>query len=103
MTNDGYLGPMAADHSQQLLDALNEAALRVSAGFDALDLVADIAIVDQFAADFADARVAAARAAGARWEEIARRLGVSRQAAHKRFVSGRRRRKQRIIAVRLER
>jgi hypothetical protein len=94
---------MPPDHPQQLLDALNDAARRVCSGLDPVELVADIAIVDQFAADFAESRVTAARAAGAAWEEIARRLGVSRQAAHKRFASGRRERKQRMIALRIER
>ena len=72
----------------------------MSADLDPLELVDDIAIVEGFATDLATERVASARAAGASWEDVALRLGVSRQAAHKRF--GTRRRGVRL-AVRIER
>jgi hypothetical protein len=52
---------------------------------DPLDLVADVPIVEDFADDLAQARIADARAAGASWADISARLGVTRQAVHKRF------------------
>jgi hypothetical protein len=45
-------------------------------------------MLEGFVDDFAQARIADARAAGASWADISERLGVTRQAAHKR--SGRR-------------
>ena len=55
-------------------------------------------MIEDFADDLAQARIADARAAGASWAEISQRLGVSRQAAHKRF-SGWRTRSRGIGAV----
>jgi hypothetical protein len=68
-----------------LRDALERALSEVSAGVDPLDLVADIPVVEAFADEVGQRRIDQARAAGASWADIARRLGVSRQAAHKRF------------------
>ena len=68
-----------------------------------LELVEDIPILEAFVDDFADARIADARAAGASWADIAQRLGVSRQAVHKRFAGKRKRRTGPIIELRLER
>jgi hypothetical protein len=62
----------------------------MSAALDPLDLLDDITIVEGFAVELAVERVASARAAGATWDDVARRLGVGRQAAHKRFGTGRR-------------
>lgn len=59
-----------------------DAAGREREPLDALD---DLETLDAFVADYSQARVDDARAAGASWAEIAERLGVSRQAAHKRF------------------
>jgi DNA invertase Pin-like site-specific DNA recombinase len=78
---------MTASRVAELRAALDDAVARAGAGGDPVELLDDIATVEAFAADVADERVASARAAGASWEEIARRLGVSRQAAHKRFRS----------------
>ena len=89
---------VARDRAEELRAALDAVVRRLSAGRDPLELLDDIATVETFAADVADERVAAARAAGASWEDIARRLGVSRQAAHKRFSSRRIR-----LALRVER
>ena len=47
--------------------------------------------LEDFVDDFAQARIADARAAGASWAEISERLGVTRQAAHKRFSGWRQR------------
>jgi hypothetical protein len=66
---------------------------RLSAGREPLDLAADVPIVEGFAGDLAQARIADARAAGASWAEISERLGVTRQAAHKRFSGWRTRRR----------
>ena len=54
--------------------------------------------MEEFADDLAQARIADARAAGASWAEISERLGVTRQAAHKRF-SGWRTRKRGVGPV----
>ena len=64
---------------------------RLSAERNPLDLVEDVRLIEDFTDDLAQARIADARAAGASWAEISKRLGVSRQAAHKRFGSGRKR------------
>jgi hypothetical protein len=95
---------MTRAREQRLREALHRTIADLSVGMDQLDLIGDIAIVDQFAADLAAARIADARAAGAAWEDIARRLGVSRQAAHKRFARPRprgSRRGSRILELRL--
>ena len=54
-----------------------------------LDAVEDIPILEGFVDDYAQARIADARAGGASWAAIAERLGVSRQAVHKRFTGAR--------------
>jgi hypothetical protein len=95
---------MTRVREQRLREALHRTIADVSVGMDELDLIGDISIIDQFAADLAAARIADARAAGAAWEDIARRLGVSRQAAHKRFARPRprgSRRGNRILELRL--
>ncbi len=97
---------MASDRERQLRGVLHAALRDLSLGTDPLELLDDIAIVEGFAADVAEARVADARANGAGWEEIARRLGVTRQAAHKRFArakTGSPLRIGRIIELRIER
>jgi hypothetical protein len=65
----------------------------LSAGREPLDLVADIPVVEDFVDDLAQARIADARAAGGSWADISARLGVTRQAVHKRF-GGQRKRKR---------
>jgi hypothetical protein len=97
---------MPSNREKQIRAALHTALHGLSVGSDPLELLDDIAIVEGFAADVADARVADARASGAGWEEIARRLGVTRQAAHKRFAGTRnatRRKVGRVIEFRIER
>ncbi len=85
---------MSPDERETLLRRELHAALQaVSAAREPLDLVADVPIVEEFVDDLAQARIADARAAGASWAEISERLGVTRQAAHKRF-SGWRTRKR---------
>ena len=59
---------------------------------DPLGALEDLEVLETFADDYARARVADARAAGASWSEIAGKLGVTRQAAHKRFGSKKSRR-----------
>jgi hypothetical protein len=54
-----------------------------------LDAVEDIPVLEAFVDDYAQARIADARAGGASWAAIAERLGVSRQAVHKRFTGER--------------
>ncbi len=65
---------------------LHAALQALSAELDALELVGDVPLVKDFVEDFAQARIADARASGASWAEISERLGVTRQAAHKRFA-----------------
>lgn len=76
---------MTGDRERQLRKELHGLLHRLSAGRDALDLVEDIPVVEAFVDDFTQARIADARAAGSSWAEISARLGVTRQAAHKRF------------------
>ena len=85
---------MSPEEREALLRRELHAALQaVSAGREPLDLVADVPIVEEFVDDLAQARIADARASGASWAEISERLGVTRQAAHKRFSGWRRRRR----------
>lgn len=73
------------DHRQRIRDALHKTMSELTEGRDALDALEDLATLEGFVDDFAQARVDDARAAGASWSQIADRLGVTRQAAHKRF------------------
>src|SRR5262245_33393111 len=73
------------DRERRLRQELHALLQRLSADRSPLDLVEDVPVVEAFVDDFAQARIADARAAGASWAEISSRLGVSRQAAHKRF------------------
>jgi hypothetical protein len=82
---------MTTDRERQLRQELHAVLSRLSAGSDPLDLVEDVPVVEDFVDDFSQARIADARAAGASWSEISERLGVTRQAAHKRFSGWRRR------------
>jgi hypothetical protein len=76
------------DRARRLRQELHALLARLSEGREPLDLVEDVTVLEGFVDDFAQARIADARAAGASWAEISERLGVTRQAAHKRF-SGR--------------
>ena len=85
---------MSPEEREALLRRELHAALRaVRAGRQPLDLVADIPVVEEFVDDLAQARIADARAAGSSWADISARLGVTRQAVHKRF-GGQRKRKR---------
>lgn len=86
------------ERERRLRQELHSTLGKLSSGLDPLDLVADVPVIEDFADDLAQARIADARAAGASWTEISQRLGVSRQAAHKRF-SGWRKRSRGIGAV----
>jgi hypothetical protein len=77
------------DRERRLRQELHSVLARLSEAREPLDLVEDVPMLEDFADDFAQARIADARASGASWAEISERLGVTRQAAHKRF-SGRR-------------
>jgi len=72
----------------------------------ALELVADIPLIESATESIVADRVAAARAQGLSWHAIAQRLGISRQAAHKRFgkAKGSKRSKRGVrLEVRLDR
>jgi hypothetical protein len=77
------------DRERRLRQELHAVLARLSEAREPLDLVEDVPMLEGFVDDFAQARIADARAAGASWADISERLGVTRQAAHKRF-SGRR-------------
>jgi len=62
-----------------------------------LDLVEDIPFLESFVDDYSDARIADVRASGASWADIAQRLGVSKQAVHKQFVTNRPRRRPTVV------
>ncbi len=57
----------------------------VGADASALDRVGDIPLIEAAVDEIIAERVDAAREQGLSWEAIAGRLGISRQAAHKRF------------------
>ena len=86
------------DREQELRRELHAALGRLSEGRRPIDLVGDVPLLEAFVDDFADARIADARAAGSSWTDISERLGVTRQAAHKRF-SGRRKRGRGLAGV----
>lgn len=65
--------------------ALSDALTKLDGDREALDLAAEIPAIERAVDDLGRARIAAARAAGASWAEIANRLGVTRQAVHKRW------------------
>ncbi|MDJ0954695.1 MAG: hypothetical protein QNJ81_13540 [Acidimicrobiia bacterium] len=73
------------DRSETLRDSLRAALDATGEGRTPLDALEDLETLDEFVADYSQARVDDARAAGASWAEIADKLGVTRQAAHKRF------------------
>jgi len=79
------------DREEELRSDLHALMGRLSEGRRPLDLVGDVPLVEDFVDDFAHARIADARAAGASWADISERLGVTRQAAHKRFTGWRKR------------
>ena len=79
------------EREQVIRQELHALLQRLSADRAPIDLVDDVTILEDFVDDFGQARIADARAMGASWAEIAQRLGVSRQAAHKRFSGWRRR------------
>jgi hypothetical protein len=81
------------DRERALRSELYAALEGLSAELDALELVGDIPVVEGFVEDFSQARIADARASGASWAEISEQLGVTRQAAHKRFSVRRERRR----------
>ena len=89
---------MASDRERMLRQELHAVLARLSADRGSLDLVEDVPVLEEFVDDFAQARIADARAAGWSWTDISERLGVTRQAAHKRF-SGRRKRGRGIGGV----
>ena len=66
---------------------------------DSLAVLEDLEVLEAFVDDYSRARVADARAAGASWSDIANRLGVTRQAAHKRF--GTKKPRKRALELRL--
>jgi|SRR5918995_2071547 hypothetical protein len=82
---------MTSDRERRLRQELHAVLARLSEAREPLELVEDVPVLEDFVDDFARARIADARAAGASWAEISDRLGVTRQAAHKRFTGRRRR------------
>lgn len=96
------------DREAQVHQAIVDALASVDDDRTPLDLVEEIPLLEaSMEAVIAD-RVEAARAQGLSWEAIALRLGISRQAAHKRFGKARRRKpktaRQRVrVELRVER
>jgi hypothetical protein len=86
------------DRERLLRQELHAVLARLSANRGPLELVEDVPIVEDFVDDFAQARIADARAGGWSWADISERLGVTRQAAHKRF-SGRHKRRRGLGGV----
>ena len=73
------------EREKELRDNLRRVLSDASNGRHPLDLLSDIAILETFVGDYTQARIADARAVGAPWSQIAERMGVSRQAVHRRF------------------
>lgn len=78
------------DRRTELRDAIASSLEGLDDERTPLDLVGEIPLVESVIDEIVAERVAAARAQGLSWEAIAGRLGISRQAAHKRFVKGKR-------------
>lgn len=91
---------MGKDRERRLREALHRVLEQLSIEGSSLDLVEDLPILEAFVDDYAQARIAEARSSGASWADISRRLGVSRQAVHKRF-QGRRAGRQRAAVIEL--
>ena len=95
---------MTEDRERRIREALHRVLHQLSAESVPLDLVEDIPILEAFVDDYGDARIADARSSGASWSDIARRLGVSKQAVHKRFTAKRKgRRRGAVIELRFNR
>ena len=85
---------MIEKRQAKIREALHRALHELSSESPPLDLIEDIPILEAFVEDATDARIADARSSGASWADIARRLGVSKQAVHKRFTAKRTGRRQ---------
>lgn len=83
---------MSEEREARIRESLHRVLYDLSAEITPLDMVEDIPVLEAFVDDYAGARIADARSSGASWADIARRLGVSKQAAHKRFTRPGRRR-----------
>ncbi len=95
---------MNENREPKIREALHRVLHQLSADSAPLDLVEDIPILEAFIDDYAAARIADARVSGASWSDIARRLGVSKQAVHKRFATKRsERRRGAVIELRFTR
>ena len=73
------------DRQTEIRETLTAALGAIDDDRSPLDLVAEIPMIESATADIIAERVGAARAQGLSWEAIALRMGISRQAAHKRF------------------
>lgn len=67
-----------------------------------LELVGEVALIQAIAGEIADDRVATARAQGLSWHAIAQQLGITRQAAHKRFGKATKAPRKRSAGTRIE-
>jgi hypothetical protein len=65
---------MTEDRERRLRYELHSVLARLSEGRRPLDFVEDVPVLEDFVDDFAQARIADARAAGASWAEISERL-----------------------------
>lgn len=93
------------DRRAEILNTLTEALAAIDGQRTPLDLVGEIPDIEAATQQIIADRVADARTQGLSWEAIAGRLGISRQAAHKRFGKGKvdRKRRSARIELRLER
>lgn len=90
---------MSSTRDKDLRTALFDVLERLGADLEPLERVEDIPRLEAFAEEAGRALIDGARSAGASWADIAERLGVSRQAVHKRFTS----RGGSIVELRFER
>lgn len=85
----------------EINDAIASSLSEIDGERTPLDLVGEIPLIESAIDEIIEERVEAARAQGLSWEAIAGRLGISRQAAHKRFVKSKRKKGKRDLRVEL--
>lgn len=90
------------DREAEIREAIAAALEAIDGDRTPLDLVGEIPLVEAAAERIVGRRVEAVRAQGLSWEAIAQRLGISRQAAHKRFGKPKKKRGTRL-EIRIER
>lgn len=90
------------DRQTEIRATIAAALAAIDDGRKPIDLVGEIPLLESAVDDIIAERVEAARSQGLSWEAIAQRLGMSRQAAHKRFGKKAKRRPKSGSGIRVE-